>query len=120
MEASVNRFQLCLALQFETNTALDKFRAEARHPKPIDLWSSFLLPIDLELRRPVARDDPGDSNPALGNRKSAVFCGVGRELVKRQSDKQSGLGPEHDRRSADLQSAVARPMRRQLGRDELT
>ena len=43
MEASVNRFQLCLTLQFETNTALDKFRAETRRPKPIDLWSTFLL-----------------------------------------------------------------------------
>src|SRR6516162_10162703 len=67
VEASVNRFQLCLTLQFETNTALDKFRAKARRTKAINLWSTFLLPIDLELRRPVARDHPGHGDPTPSN-----------------------------------------------------
>ena len=73
MEASVNRFQLCLALQFETNTTLDKFRPKTRRAQAVDLWSTFFLPINLQARRPVARDDPGDRDSAPGNRQSAIF-----------------------------------------------
>src|SRR5262249_24715458 len=67
-QASVNRFELCLTLQFETNAALDKFRAKPGHPKSVDFWSHFFMPTDLQARRPVARDDPRNRDPALGNR----------------------------------------------------
>src|SRR5215469_18446899 len=119
MEAAVDRLQLCLTLQFKTNAAFNEFRAKAGVSKAIDLWSTFLLPGELELRRPFTGDAPGNPDSSPGDRQSAVFGGVGRQLVNGQRDKQSGLGLQHHRRSADLQSAVANPMRRQLGRDQL-
>src|SRR5215831_1553381 len=68
VKTSVNRFELCLTLQFETNTALDKFRAKAGCPKSVDLWSTFFLPTDLQTRRLVACEDPRNRDPPPGNR----------------------------------------------------
>ncbi len=77
MEIAIHRFQLRLALSFETNAALDKFRAEAMSWQLVNLWPAVLDPIQLESWGVVGRNGPRDLDPAAGDRQSAVFSRIG-------------------------------------------
>src|SRR5204863_8254951 len=81
VQTAIRRFELCLALKFETDAALAEFRAQPAVWQLIDFWSAALLPCQLDSRRAAIRDAPADLDRALGNRQGAVFRCVGRTLV---------------------------------------
>ena len=84
VKGASRRVELCLALKFETDAALDEFRAKPATWQVIDFWPAALRPCELEVRRAAIGDAPGDLDRAVGNRQGAVFRRVGREFVDYQ------------------------------------
>src|SRR5438477_4718535 len=99
VQSAIRRVELCRALEFETDAALDEFRAKPTTWQVVDFWPAALRPCQLEVRRAAIRDAPSDLDRAIGNRQGAVFRCVGRKLVNNQRKKEGGLWLQHHRRS---------------------
>src|SRR5688572_9126889 len=73
------------AAEIGLEAALDQPRAEAALPGLGDRRSARLLPFE---RQPAFADAPADLHLAALDRQSAIFGGVGAELVQRQRQRQ--------------------------------